>query len=70
MWSLLHSGDNADQENDQEGDNDDHDDDYRDTVEKLSALYGEEEWKNKSPEKQIFQRNSRISPVQEEDFDM
>ncbi|XP_059204119.1 nuclear GTPase SLIP-GC-like [Centropristis striata] len=41
LWTLLNFlEDNADQENDQ---------DYFDTVEKLSALYGEE-WKNKSAE--------------------
>ncbi|XP_059204116.1 nuclear GTPase SLIP-GC-like [Centropristis striata] len=41
LWTLLNFlEDNADQENDE---------DYCDTVEKLSALYGEE-WKNKSAE--------------------
>lgn len=43
MWSAFNLlRDNAAQENDE-------DEDYRDTVEKLSALYGEE-WKNKSYE--------------------
>ncbi len=43
MWSLFNFlGDNADQEKED-------DEDYCDTVEKLSALYGEE-WKNKTPE--------------------
>nr|XP_033500421.1 nuclear GTPase SLIP-GC-like isoform X1 [Epinephelus lanceolatus] len=45
LWSLLNFlGDDADQEDDQEDD-----EDYHDTVDKLSALYGEE-WRDKSPE--------------------
>ncbi|XP_063759067.1 nuclear GTPase SLIP-GC-like isoform X2 [Eleginops maclovinus] len=41
LWTLINFlGDNEDQEKDES---------YPDTVEKLSALYGEE-WKNKSPE--------------------
>ncbi|KAI3359838.1 hypothetical protein L3Q82_014194, partial [Scortum barcoo] len=45
LWSLFNFlGDNADQEDTQEDD-----DDYCDTVERLTALYGEE-WRNKSPE--------------------
>ncbi|XP_041812783.1 nuclear GTPase SLIP-GC-like [Chelmon rostratus] len=46
LWSSINFlSDNANLGNDQEDDSD-----YRDTVDKLSALYGEEEWKNKSSE--------------------
>ncbi|XP_032393730.1 nuclear GTPase SLIP-GC isoform X2 [Etheostoma spectabile] len=45
LWSMLNFlRDNAEQQR-----SDEEQDDYRDTVEKLSALYGEE-WENKSPE--------------------
>nr|XP_033501215.1 nuclear GTPase SLIP-GC-like [Epinephelus lanceolatus] len=51
-WSLLNFlGDNADQEDEQEDEQegDQEDDEDQDTVDKLSALYGEE-WRDKTPE--------------------
>ncbi|XP_044037081.1 nuclear GTPase SLIP-GC-like isoform X3 [Siniperca chuatsi] len=57
LWSLFNFlGDNTDQEQE--------DDDYRETVEKLSALYGEE-WKeipNKSPENLMDNKYFREIP--------
>ncbi|KAI3359236.1 hypothetical protein L3Q82_002755 [Scortum barcoo] len=56
LWSLKNfHGNNADQEKDD-------DQDYQDTVEKLSALYGEEEWEEKTTDDLMDRKHFKEIP--------